>query len=247
MTDDKPLPPGLALAWGVTSPGRRGPKPAHSVEQIVQAAIEIADASGLTALSLPRLAARIGVTTNALYRYIGSKDELLVLLRDAAWGAPPESIRRGTNWRDAATAWTRAAIDRYLARPWLFDLPVPGAPMTPNLLRWLETLLDSMDDTGLANQDRLGCALLLDGYANSTANLIHKVRSAATEPAQSAAAFEFLLPRLRAHGFPVLAEMLSAGAYEDSNLTTDDVDFGLQRILDGIDVLISTRLGQQSA
>jgi AcrR family transcriptional regulator len=241
MSHDKQLPPGLALAWGVTSPGRRGPKPAHSVEEIVQAAVELADARGLAAVSLPRLAERIGVTTNALYRYVSSKDELIVLLRDAAWGVPPESIRRQANWRDAARAWTHTVIDRYVARPWLFELPVPGAPMTPNLLRWLETLLESMHDTGLGGQDRLGCAMLLDGYAYSTANVICKIRAAATEPAQSAAALEFLLPRLRAHGFPLLAEALSAGVYEDSNVSRDDIDFGLQRILDGIEVLTRTR------
>ncbi|SRR6266545_7256436 len=51
----------------------------------------LADADGIAAL-LPRLAARIGVTTNALYRYVSSKDELLVLVRDAGWGVPPELI-----------------------------------------------------------------------------------------------------------------------------------------------------------
>jgi AcrR family transcriptional regulator len=241
MTDDKPrLPPGLALAWGVTSSGRRGPKPAHTVEGIVQTAIELADARGFAAVSLPRLAERIGVTTNALYRYVSSKDELIVLVRDAVWGEPPESLRRGAHWREAATVWVHTVIERYVARPWLFDLPVPGAPMTPNLLRWLEILLEALASTGLSGQDRLGCAMLIDGYAYSTANLISKIRVGATEPAQSAAAFEFLLPRLREHGFPNLAAMMSAGAYEDRNVSTGDIDFGLQRILDGIEVLIRT-------
>src|SRR3954447_9659985 len=89
--DKESLPPGLALAWGVVSTGRRGPKPAHSVEKIVEAAAELADAHGITGVSLPRLAARIGVTTNSLYRYIRSKEELFVLLREAGWGTPPES------------------------------------------------------------------------------------------------------------------------------------------------------------
>lgn len=240
MTDDKAaMPPGLALAWGVKSPGRRGPKPTHSVEQIVHTAIELADEQGLAALSLPKLAARIGVTANALYSYIGSKEELLVLVRDAGWGAPPDSIRRAPNWRAAATAWTRAAIDHYHVRPWLLDVPVPGAPMTPNLLRWLEVLLASMATTGLSSRDRLGSALLLDGYAYSTASIINKVQASATQSVQSAAVLEFLLPRLRTQGFPELAAMLSTGAYDDSETPTpDDVEFGLHRILDGIEALI---------
>lgn len=239
--DRSPLPPGLALAWGVTSPGRRGPKPAHSVEEIVEAAVELADTYGIDAISLPKLAASIGVTANALYRYVSSKDELLVLVREAGWGMPPESIRRAGNWREGAIAWTHAVLDGYRVKPWLLDIPVPGAPMTPHLLRWLETLLESMADTGLSSQDRLGCALLLDGYAYSTASLIRKLRAAATQPVQSAAVYEFLLPRLRAQGFPVLAAMLSEGAYDDSDRpTAGNVDFGLQRILEGIEVLIQT-------
>lgn len=241
MRLDKTLPPGLALAWGVTSHGRRGPKPAHTVEEIVQAAVELADTDGLAALSLPRLAARIGLTTNALYRYISSKDELLVLVRDAGWGTPPESIQRAADWRAAATVWTHTVIDQYRARPWLLEIPVPGAPMTPHLLRWLEILLASMDDTGLSSRERLRCALLLDGYAYSTASLVRKLQSAGTEPAQSAAAFEFLLPRLQAHGYPVLAAMLATGAYGSlDGPTVGGLDFGLQRILDGIDTLIRT-------
>ncbi|GAB3424606.1 TetR/AcrR family transcriptional regulator [Flindersiella endophytica] len=237
MTDEKPLPPGLALAWGVSSPGRRGPKPAHSVGQIVQAGVELADADGIGALSLPKLATRVGLSTNAIYRYVDSKDELVVLVRDAGWGPPPGTIRRAANWRSAATAWTHAALARYRARPWLLDVPVPGAPMTPNLLRWLETLLAAMRDTGLNDEDCLRCALLLDGYAVSTASLIRKVQAAAAEPAQSAAGLEFLLPRLREQGLPVLAEMLAGGTYGSGD-EAEQVDFGLLRVLDGIDALI---------
>jgi len=113
--------------------------------------------------------------------------------------------------------------------------------MTPHLLRWLETLLESMDDTELSSRHRLGCALLLDGYAYSTASLIRKLQVAATQPMQSAAVYEFLLSRLRKEGFPVLAAMLSAGAYDDSDgVSESNVSFGLQRILDGIDMLIQT-------
>jgi AcrR family transcriptional regulator len=244
MTDeklrDRALPPGLALAWGVSSPGRRGPKPAHSVGRIVQAGVDLADADGIGALSLPKLAARIGVTTNALYRYVQSKDELLVLVRDAGWGAPPKSIRRTAGWRAAATAWVHAVLDGYHARPWLLDVPVPGAPVTPNLLRWLECLLDSMRETPLSGPDRLRCALVLDGYAYSTASLLRKVEEAAAEPEQYTAANEFLLRRLRTDGFPALAEVMADGTY-GSGSDTEQVDFGLLRVLDGIDALIAAQ------
>ena len=64
----------------------RGPKPSHSVESVVAAAIAVADAEGYAALSMPRIARGLGITANVLYRYVASKDELLVLMTDAAWG-----------------------------------------------------------------------------------------------------------------------------------------------------------------
>jgi AcrR family transcriptional regulator len=89
---DKPaqLPPGLALAWGVTAPGRRGPKPAHSVGRIM----ELGDTQGFEAISLQKIAGRLGVTTNAMYRYVSFKEELIVLVADSAWGSRPTRSSR---------------------------------------------------------------------------------------------------------------------------------------------------------
>jgi AcrR family transcriptional regulator len=98
------LPPGLALAGGVTAPGRRGLKPAHTVERIVELGIELGDTGGFEAISLQRIAGRLGVTTNAMYRYVSSKEELIVLVADAAWGPPPDAIQQAKGCRAGATA-----------------------------------------------------------------------------------------------------------------------------------------------
>jgi AcrR family transcriptional regulator len=237
MTDQ--LPPGLALAWGITpAPGTRGPKPAHTVDQIVATAVRLADEEGFAAASLPKIAKALGITANALYRYISSKDELLVLLAEAGWGPPPELASQ--SWRPACTAWVHAAGERFRVHPWLLDLPVRGAPATPNLLRWLEVLLDSLADTGLGNHDMLGCAILLDGYARSMATLTRNINNSTATPVQSAAVAEFLQPRLNER-FPRVAAIMLAGDYQDEEETTelkDDVEFGLARILDGIDAMI---------
>jgi AcrR family transcriptional regulator len=247
MVDDalrRQLPPGLAMAWGVMpSPGKRGPKPAFSVARIVDTALALADEEGFAELSMPKIAGRLGISANALYRYVSSKDELLVLLSEAAVGVPPSSITGHDGWRPGATAWVHALLDRYRRHPWLLDMPVRGAPMTPNLLRWLEVLLAAMSGTGLRNQDLVGCAVLLDGYARSTATLERNLRETTTPPVQSAAIAEFLGPLLQERGFPHVAAAMSAGDYTDDDLTEtnlDDIDFGLTRILDGIDILITT-------
>jgi AcrR family transcriptional regulator len=236
------LPPGLELAWGITpAPGKRGPKPAHSVGQIVETAVRLADDEGFAAASLPKIAKALGITANALYRYISSKDELLVLLAEAGWGPPPESLARAQPWRPACIAWVQAVGERYRVHPWLLDMPVRGAPATPNLLRWLEVLLDSLAGTRLGNHDMLGCAILLEGYARSMATLARNINESTATPVQSAAVAEFLQPRLN-KGFPRVAAIMLAGDYQDEEETTElkeDIEFGLARILDGIEAMIS--------
>lgn len=235
------LPPGLELAWGITpAPGRRGPKPAHSVDQIVETAVRLADDEGFAAASLPKIAKALGITANALYRYIDSKEELLVLLAEAGWGPPPPQLAQAQPWRPACTGWVHAVGERYRAHPWLLDMPVRGAPATPNLLGWLEVLLNSLADTGLGNHDMLGCAILLEGYARSMASLTRNINESTAAPVQSAAVAAFLQPRLNDR-FPQVAAIMLAGDYQDEEEPTElkeDVEFGLTRILDGIAAMI---------
>jgi AcrR family transcriptional regulator len=232
---EPPLSPGLALVWGFSPPARRGPKPGHTVAEIVAAAIALADEEGFAGLSLPKIARNLGLTANALYRYVSSKDELLLLLVDAATGEPPASVPEG--WRPGAQAWVHALIDRYRAHPWLLDIPVRGAPVTPNLLRWLETLLTVFAGSGLPEQDWLANAVLLDGYARSIAILDRDLTSSPATPVQSEPMTAFLYPLLRDRGFPLLATLLAAGQYEDTPIGPD-IDFGLTTILDGIQTRI---------
>lgn len=241
MTDEL-LPPGLVLAWDGAEQGvRRGPKPAHSVDSVVAAAITVADAEGYAALSMPRIARQLKITANALYRYVASRDELIVLMVDAAWGLPPPDVESSKDWREACTRWVHAMLDRLRSRPWLLDTPVRGAPSTPNLLRWLEVFLSAMDGCGLSAGDVLGCAMLLDGYARSTGQLARDLTDRA-EPAVDPAQFMgFLVPRLVERGYPRLAEVMTGGGYADGPVEESDVDFGLGRILDGIAALIERK------
>ncbi|GAA1579566.1 TetR/AcrR family transcriptional regulator [Kribbella hippodromi] len=239
LTDDAQLPPGLVLAWGRPAKANKlGRKPTQSVEQIVDAAVELADADGFAALSMPKIAQRLGLTANAIYRYVRSRDELLVLLGDAGWGPAPDRISDAPDWRAAATAWTQAMVDRCDIHPWLCDLPIRGAPMTPNLLGWAEAILKVLTGTGLSPTESLSCALLLDGYARRTASARRDVRDSPTASDQPAAVARFLEPRLRELGYSILAGLMAGDQYTDE-VHDDDVTFGLDRILDGIEVLIA--------
>ena len=106
MADDAELelPRGVALAWGVAADPQRGPKREMSVEKIVDAAVEIADAEGLGAVSMAAVAAKLGYTPMSLYRYVSAKDDLVMLMQESATGVPPHTLREATGWRDRLRA-----------------------------------------------------------------------------------------------------------------------------------------------
>ena len=82
-TSDPDLPRGIALAWGVAASPQRGPKREMSVERIVEAAVEIADAEGIGAVSMAAVASRLGYTPMSLYRYVTAKDDLILLMQES--------------------------------------------------------------------------------------------------------------------------------------------------------------------
>src|SRR5262249_28084642 len=88
----------LKLLWGRDERSQKGPKRALTVPQIVAAAIEIADAEGLDAVSMRRVAERLNVGAMSLYRYVPGKSELLELMLDAIHAEP--DLRSEGPWRD---------------------------------------------------------------------------------------------------------------------------------------------------
>ena len=112
------LPRGVALAWGIAADPQRGPKREMSVERIVEAAVEIADAEGLGAVSMAAVAARLGYTPMSLYRYVTAKDDLILLMQEEATGPAARGDSRGRRLARAA----RGAVPR--AGPALPRAPV---------------------------------------------------------------------------------------------------------------------------
>ena len=102
------LPASIEAAWGVRTRPSKGPRPTLSLERIVAAAVRVAAADGLAAVSMSRVAAELGVSTMSLYRYVGSKAELLALMVDVPYEPPPrpepgEGWRRGRSLLGSAT------------------------------------------------------------------------------------------------------------------------------------------------
>jgi len=84
----------MAVLWGQMSTPRRGPKPTLNLETIARAGIRIADADGLAAVTMQRVAEELGATKMALYRYVPGKVEMAALMTDVAIGGPPPGSQR---------------------------------------------------------------------------------------------------------------------------------------------------------
>lgn len=132
---DGEIPP---VVWMLPDRPGRGPKPAHSREQITAAAIRIADAEGLDAVTMRRVAAEVGSGTMTLYRYVPTKDHLLDLMIDATEGEVVFPGVAAGDWRAGLRAVARLQRDRLLRHPWLASLEAGRPSFGPNSLRNLE-------------------------------------------------------------------------------------------------------------
>src|SRR5215468_10419881 len=104
-TERVPLPPGLDLLWGRRGRGKRGPRPGLSADAIVEAAIRVADAEGLEAVSMARVAHELGFTTMSLYRHVASKEELLQLMWNGSATGAEDLVIDGDGWRSRLREW----------------------------------------------------------------------------------------------------------------------------------------------
>jgi AcrR family transcriptional regulator len=228
-----------ALLWDDRTVSTRGPKAAFTPDEVVQAAIEIAEADGLAAVTMNAVATRLGFTTMALYRYFPNKEALLDAIVDAGLGHPPVRTKHRGDWRIEVTRWAHAKRAMLCARPWLAELPFVAAPHGPNWLLWLEALTAPLMTTGLAPADVGQMISIVDGYtrgASDTAISLARARARGTSEREWAAAVGADLGRaIGDKRFPAFATILTAPSDGHARTIEESFDFGLQRVLDGID------------
>ncbi len=202
-----------------------------NVERIVAAAIELADEDGLAAVSMARVAERVGFTTMALYRHVTNKDELVWRMLDGVLGpAPKYEI---PDWRTGLERWAYGLRALLLQHPWGIDVPITGVLATASQLSWLNRGLEALDGTGLAPGEDADLVLLVNGYVFWAVRL--EVSIAAAPPAP-------LIPaELDLEALPFLRRVFEAGGFEDESTHDQNFQSGLDRVLDGIGVLIARR------
>jgi AcrR family transcriptional regulator len=234
MSDD--LPRYLQLLWGVETPGRRGPKPGQSIESIGQAAVRIADADGLDAVSMKAVAHEVGMTTMSLYRYLDAKDELYEVMLHCAYGRPDPGLTARGSWRRRLERWCLAIADLVIAHPWTVQVPLTGPPRTPNALRWTDAGLRALAPTNLTEKQKLSALLTADGYVRS--HVAQSLQIGAVGPAGSEQVQWDIGGLLDEATFPALVAAAPALAADDDDFFTEELAFGLTLVLDGIERLV---------
>ena len=227
MTTEEPLPRVLEILWRDAPPARRAG--GLSREAIVAAAIELVEAEGLGALSMARLAERLGCGTMSLYRHVANKDELVTFMLSTA-PEPPPTPADPSDWRGALTDWAAGLWDIYHRHPWILQTAAAGPPADPGQLAWLDAGLAALGSTGLAERDKLAAVMAVLHYVRGAAALaIEAVQTNLTN-------YPALLRRLLdADRFPALAAAVAAGVFDqENNDAAAEFRSGLGQLLDGI-------------
>ncbi|GGM73906.1 TetR family transcriptional regulator [Longimycelium tulufanense] len=238
----------LALLWRTSErPGRKG-KADLTVDRIVRAAMEVADTDGVAALSMRRVAERLGVGTMSLYTYVPGKAELIDVMLDAAYGELPLSGELAGGWRERLEFIARQNWALYHRHPWMLQVGRTRPPLGPNGMAKYDYELRAVAGIGLTDLEMDSVITLVVHYVEAAAR--GSVEAAQAEQHTGMTDEQWwqaqapLLEKLVDFGrYPVASRVGTAvGVTFNSPYAPEhNFEFGLQRVLDGIASFLQTR------
>jgi AcrR family transcriptional regulator len=219
------------LTWRRKAPSSRGPKPALSPSKIARAAILIADAEGLDAVTMQRLGREVGVTTMALYRYFPAKSDLLDLMIDSVSDSAAKFGKPSSPWNLRLKKWALRCLSIYQNHPWFLEATsVRHSPMGPNELMWMEAVLAILEESGLSPKDQHHAFVTLIGHVRGHATF-QRIRERSESEREWTHTLATLL-KAAAHRYPALVRALDSGTlFKNPGVA---FDFGLDCIVEGI-------------
>ncbi|MFI6705939.1 TetR/AcrR family transcriptional regulator [Nonomuraea sp. NPDC050478] len=230
--DDVPelrgVPKAVLLAWNLAPATTKGPKPRWTLAQLLDAAVRLGDRSGIDAISMSGLAKELGSGTMSLYRYVESREDLVVLAADHALGTPPRPD--GATWRERLRAWVLDLRRVYQDHPWLTAVPVATEPLLPSYVRRLETGLECLGDLHLSGPRAITVLTLLWTYTRGDVE-----QSAHFAAAADGHSTQFLAARLRVFGGDSAFTRVLAVLEADQPTGEDEFLDAVEIILNGIE------------
>jgi AcrR family transcriptional regulator len=240
----------LGLLWRRTlgTPrGSRGPKQRVSVDEVVRAAIAVADEEGLPAFSMRKVADRLGLKLMSIYTYVPGRSELIGLMTDEVAGERELPPHEGS-LRERITGVARQIWDEYHRHPWLLQVENSRPWIGPHVSDRYEWQLAAIEGAGFTDLEMDQVITLLCGFTAGAARASIDARRTAERSGISDAEWW-------AVNAPVLDRVMPAGAYPISgrvgqvagleyNAVGDperSFRFGLDRILDGLERLLDRK------
>jgi AcrR family transcriptional regulator len=215
----------------------RGPHPVYSRAQITEAAVRIADAEGLEATTIRRIAAEIGAGAMSLYRYVPSRDNLVELMADWVLVEIDVTGMPSGDWRVDLTRYAAGLRSMWLRHPWITTVQRSLPSLGPNQLHLIERLMGVLDAFVSIDQN-LGLTAILNSYIEGA---VREEISAAREFRRSGLSESEWMAR----SSPYVDQLVKSGQYpmftkivmeaRQPHLSRDDqFRNGLERVLDCI-------------
>jgi AcrR family transcriptional regulator len=237
----------MALLWRTPQTSDRRPRPRSllDVHRIVAAALTVADTEGLSALSMRRVAAELGVAAMTLYSHVPGKGELVDLMLDTVLGELYPDGPPAGNWRTRLEGVARANWDLFLRHPWAVHLATGRPPLGPHLMRKYDVELRAVDGLGLSDVQMDLLVTLLNGFVRGTVSGAQERATAEqvtgiTENQWWTAMAPHAERFFDAERFPTAARVgpVAGNRLQAAYAPERSFEFGLERLLDGIGVLI---------
>ncbi|MGQ4511839.1 TetR/AcrR family transcriptional regulator C-terminal domain-containing protein [Streptomyces sp. DW26H14] len=224
--------------------GAEEERPGLTLPRIVAAAVGLADAEGLEALSMRRLAERLGFTTMSLYRHVPGRAELVELMRDSVFGELPGRQAPDGDWRAGLEAWARAHWELHLRHAWLVTTDGSRRLPGPHILADYDHALACAEGTGLRPSESAQVVAVLAGFVLSAARQAHEVLREERASGVSHVQWWHSQNRLveRMVPYPAIARLGLSGAFDEPE---DPFDFGLACTLDGVEALVRRRSAEE--
>lgn len=235
--------PGSASGTPDGPPGDGSPVDGPTRDRLLRTAIALADAEGLTAVSMRAVAARLGVAPMTLYRQVRDKDDLLASMSDAAFAESPLPTELPPGWRDRLELAVRGLWRVHRKHPWLAQVTPLTRPLAvPSLLAYSELMLAALTDRGLEPIKAFDLNVLLYNFVTGIAiNLDAEARAAAASGRSDEEWITEQTPALGALAdtgrFPAFAAVITAMGEVDGGYDLDLdrlFELGLRHLLDGL-------------
>ncbi|MCG8920586.1 TetR/AcrR family transcriptional regulator [Actinokineospora sp. PR83] len=238
----------LALLWGDQRRSKQRSRSDLSVEKIVLTAIDLADADGLGVLSMRQVAQTLGVGVMSLYTYVPGKAELIDVMLDTVYGetAKPDDIEGG--WRPKLELVARENWALRLRHPWMLQIPSGRPSLGPNALAKYEFELRAVEGIGLSDLEMDSVVSLVSDHAEGAArravDALRLERGSGMTDEQWWLVYGPLLSSVvDVERYPTAAKVgTAAGSAHGTAYPAEHAfDFGLERLLDGIEALVEHR------